>query len=40
LIITTSGGQRDIITFPNVMRIDHVLDEIQLIRERRGRDMM
>ena len=40
LIITTSGGQRDIITFPNVLRIDMVLDEIQIIRERRGRDLM
>lgn len=40
LIITTSGGQRDIITFPNVLRIDSVLDEVQEIRERRGRDLM
>jgi len=40
LIITTSGGQRDIITFPNVLRINKVLDEIQAIRERRGRDLI
>ncbi len=40
LVITTSGGQRDIITFPNVLRIDRVLDEIQAIRERRGRDLI
>lgn len=38
LIITTSGGQRDIIIFPNVLRIDQVLNEIQEIRERRGRE--
>jgi len=40
LIITTSGGQRDIITFPNVLQIDRVLNEVQHIRERRGRDLM
>ena len=40
LIVTPKVADREVITFPNVLRINRVLDQIQEIRERRGRNLL
>ena len=39
LILTPKVADREVIIFPNVLRINRVLDQIQEIRERRGRNL-
>ncbi|MFP6874551.1 MAG: hypothetical protein VCA55_13705 [Verrucomicrobiales bacterium] len=40
IIITPKVADREVITFPNVLRINSVLDQIQEIREQRGRNVL
>jgi hypothetical protein len=40
LILTPKVADREVIIFPNVLRINRVLDQIQEIRERRGRNLI
>lgn len=37
LVIKTSGGQAEVIYFPNVLRVGHVVRQLHEIREKRGR---
>ena len=37
LVVTTAGGQREQIRFPNVTRISRRIDQLTEIREQRGR---
>jgi len=37
LEVNTTGATREVIRIPNVLRVDHVLDRVHEIRERRGR---
>ena len=40
LILTPKVADREVIIFPNVLRINRVLDQIQEIREKRGRNVL
>lgn len=40
LILTPKVADREVIIFPNVLRINRVLDQIQEIREKRGRNLL
>jgi hypothetical protein len=39
IILTPKVADREVIIFPNVLRVNKVLDQIQEIREKRGRNL-